>query len=124
MKCKEKRNLFDLFKVFTCNECEYFFSDEEIPVGGNIVNIYYLNHNCLREELDDFYIANNKSLKIFLKDIIYDTYKINNLESINSDLNQKSIYIWLTREENENLKDMKMIYDLLSFENNLHILVF
>ena len=124
MKCKEKRSLFDLFKVFTCNECEYFFPDEEIPVGGNIVNIYYLNHNCLREELDDFYIANNKSLKIFLKDIIYDTYKINNLESINSYLNQKSIYIWLTREENENLKNMKMIYDLLSFENDLHILVF
>lgn len=124
MKCKEKRSLFDLFKVFTCSECEYYFSDEEIHIGGNVVNIYYLNHNCLREELDDFYIANNKSLKIFLKEIIYDIYKINKLESANNDFSQKSLYIWLTRSENENLKSMKMIYDLLSFENDLHILVF
>ena len=48
-------------------------------------------------------------LKIFIKDIIH---------------NKNDIIIWLTREENYLLKDMKMIYDLLSFENNLHIFPF
>jgi len=109
MKCKEKRNLFDLLKVFTCEKCKYFFTDESYLIGGDNINIYYLDHNCLDEKLDDYYIANNMKLKIFIKDIIH---------------NKNDIIIWLTREENYLLKDMKIIYNLLSFENNIHILVF
>lgn len=113
MKCKEKRSLFDLFKVFTCNECTYNVKDEELTIGGNIVNIYYLDHNCLDDKLDDLYIANNKKLKIFLKDLIYCAYN-----------KRDDIIIWINREENKLLENMKIIYNLLTFENDLHILVF
>ena len=99
--------------MFTCNDCTYNVKDEEITIGGNIVNIYYLDHNCLYDKLDDLYIANNKKLKIFLKDLIYCTYN-----------KRDDIIIWINREENKLLEDMKIIYNLLTFENDLHILVF
>ena len=120
IKCKEKRSLFNLFKVYSCEQCKYNYEDETINIGGNIVNLYYLKHNCFFDILDDYYIANNKNLKVFLKDMI----KISNNINQNYINHSNDIVVWIRREDFVRINEMKIIYDLLSFENNLHILVF
>lgn len=115
-KNKEKRNLFNLFEIYDCCGCNKYRIDSSFQVCNNYVNIYYLDNNCFENEDIDELIAFNKKLKIILKDAI-----INKSNKLNDDF----IFIWLLRKEEYLVyKSYELIYDLLEFENNIHILIY
>lgn len=71
MKCTVKRNIFNLFDVFTCHGCKSKKEDEFIFLGRNVIAIYHLYDNCLNLEIDkDLIVSENEKLKLLLKDAI------------------------------------------------------
>jgi len=75
MKCKKKRTVFELFEIFTCENCQFKKEDKQIIIGNNLISIYHLFNNCEAIEIDvDYLIFDCIKLKILLKDaIIYDS---------------------------------------------------
>lgn len=61
----EKRNLFCLFKVYTCVGCNRFKTDEVIIIGNKKILIFPLT-NCSLIEIADEYIFFSKRLKKLL----------------------------------------------------------
>lgn len=61
----EKRNLFHLFKIYTCDKCSKYQNDEIICIGYKQICIFYLT-NCHNSEIDDDYIFFNKKLRKIL----------------------------------------------------------
>lgn len=84
---KEKRTLFDLFKIYTCDNCKYLLEDENIKIGYNNIRIYYLENVCRLEE-EKFYYKNTKRIKLIFKDIM-----------ISKLLSDKNIVLWLDRDD-------------------------
>ena len=71
MKCEVKRNIFNLFNIFTCEACNYKKEDEFIYLGRNVIAIYHLFDGCLNLEIDkDLIVPENQKLKLLLKDAI------------------------------------------------------
>ena len=108
MKCERKRDLFNIFEVFTCDDCEYYCKDEFIFMGETRINIYYLASRCKLIEYDDEYIAFSKKLKMFIKDCILNQYNI--------------LCIWLKRDELELIND-RYIYALYELIDDIHICI-
>ena len=101
--CKQRRTLFNILKVFSCNECKFLDCDEYYVIGDLNLNIYYINNKC---------ILNGKSedplkLKILLKDAI--------------NCNNDNLIVWLDKFDFG--KDESLIYDLLSFDLDVQIIV-
>lgn len=110
-KCNNKRTLFNLFEIFNCNGCAKKLTDETILIGSCTINIYYLNRNCLDFVYNDNDVSQNLYLKVFLRDMIE---------------NPKNIFIWLTIntiEEKKIINNDNFLFDLVSFEENIHIIV-
>jgi len=77
MRCKPKRNIFNLFQVLTCENCPNKRNDEFIYIGRNVIAIYYVFDSCLDLEIDkDLIFPNVEKLKILLKDAILNQDKI------------------------------------------------
>ena len=107
MNCKENRSIFNLFKVFNCENCDSYYKDEEFVVGRRKVNLYYSENKCkfsnfLKED-EGFYF--NPKIGLFLKDAI---------------LNQGDILV-LCLDKNEINNDI--IEHLLEFDLDIHIMI-
>ncbi len=109
MNCKEKRSIFNLFKVHNCNSCDYLRKDEEYYIGNTRVNIYYSNNGC--KEIN---IINNEDLtyynpkiSLFLKDAIVNRNDI--------------IFLWIDDIKEE--EKMDLIEHLLGFDLDIHIMI-
>ena len=116
MKCNNKRTFFNVFNYYDCFGCKRFRKDEELIIEEKKVNIYNMYIGCVDYlNLDDYYkelyIALNKRIKLFLKDII-----INNLYGKNY------IYLWLDEFDLNNDYSMEIIYSLLDFDLDIHII--
>ena len=98
MNCNKtkERNFFNLFKIYTCNNCDNEYSYNYIYIGNNTINIYKLNNECINN------IKKQKMIKLFLKENI-----LNNID------------YFLILEEKEYI----VIFDFLPLllENNLYI---
>lgn len=106
MNCKERRTIYNLFKIFDCQSCNSFIKDEEFVVGRRKVNIYYSINKCKLDDFIDFKesIYFNKKIKMFLKDAI---------------LNQGNILVlWL----DEDIINNDIIELLLEFDLDIHIM--
>lgn len=71
MKCRQKRNVFTLFDVFSCDGCKYRRDDEFIYIGRNVIGIYYLFDTCINLEIDkDLLVCDLDKLKLLFKDVV------------------------------------------------------
>lgn len=96
----EKRNLLNLLKIYSCQNCNKFYYNEELLIGYNIINIYHIN----RCEKDNAEVYNNMKLKKLLYEYC-----------INQD---NSILLW----EDENLFKLEDLDVILKFDLNIHII--
>ena len=62
-----KRNLRNIFKVFSCENCSLIKKDEKILIGNNVIYIYYLG-KC-EYHIDDF-LYNKKLIQILYEFIV------------------------------------------------------
>jgi|SRR5690554_3825354 len=77
MKCKQRRTIFDLFSVYTCQGCKYKREDELIVIGKQTVAIYYISDNCPFAEKDnEYFLSASKKLRLLFKDAIINYEKI------------------------------------------------
>ena len=117
MKCSRKITLFNVFECFDCSGCVKYRHDEELFIEERKVNIYTSYIGCcdylkLNPKINyDLFIATNKRIKLFLKDII-----INNLN------NRDYIYLWLDEFDLNSEYNMDIIYSLLDFGLDIHII--
>ena len=107
--CKKPRTFYNLFDVFSCDNCPLLIKDEEYIVGENKIYIYHLNDGCiLHNDLSKEDLINSKKMRLFLKDAI---------------INQENIIVlWLDSFDVD-----KNDYDFLSlasFEVDIHIITF
>ena len=80
------------------------------------INLYYIHEGCSKTLFsnDKYYnleIALSKKLKLFLKDIII--YNMNGIYPL---------FVWLDNFNINNEYDMNIIYDLLSFDEDIFII--
>lgn len=102
-QCKKLRTFFNLFEIFSCDKCKFLKRDEYYVIGELNFNIYYTNDLCvLNDKSKDL-----KKLKILLKDAIY--------------CNNDNLIVWL--DEFNFDKDENLVYDLLSFDLDVQIIV-
>lgn len=107
MNCKENRSIFNLFKIFNCEDCDSFYKDEEFVIGKRKINLYYSINKCkyvniVKEENNIYF---NSKVKLFLKDAI-----------LNSD---NILILWVNKNEiNDDL-----IEQLLEFDLDIHIMI-
>lgn len=107
MKCFKRRNVFDLLEVYTCDDCPHYRKDEIKMIGEININKYYLGFECLHMK----YTILEQSLNNKLKKILYE-FSLNN---------EDYIIIWLDRTS---IIEEDTIFDLLSFQRDIHILLF
>ena len=71
MSCikEEKRNVFNIFTVYTCNNCEYFIDDELIMIGKCAIRIYPIFQRCIFDSIDEFMHLESKRLAKMLKEV-------------------------------------------------------
>ena len=107
--CQKKRTFFNLFEVFTCENCPCIKEDEEYVVGENKLYIYHLDNGCIMNDgltKDD--LVNSKKMRAFLKDAV---------------INQNDILIlWLDSFDVD--KRDNDFYSLMSFGLDVHIMTF
>lgn len=108
MKCKNKRTIFNLFDVLDCRDCEKHLQDEDFDIGGMGIHVYRIHVGCEEVKMSAVEVAFSKKLKLFLKDAIY--HQKDNL-----------VFLWENEFDIESIGDD--IYDLLSFDEDAHILV-
>lgn len=101
-QCKQIRTLFNLFEIFSCDKCKFLRRDEYYVIGELNLNIYYTNDLCILNKSDE-----TIKLKILLKDAIF--------------CNNDNLIVWL--DEFDFDKDENLVYDLLSFDLNVQIIV-
>ncbi len=104
--CKKKRTLYNLFDVFSCENCPVLIKDEEYVISENKIYIYHLYDGCILNELNEDELVNSKKMKLFLKDAI-----------INKD---KIIILWLDSFDVE--KREIDLMNLASFDMDIHIM--
>ena len=102
MKCikNTKRTFFNLFEIFSCDNCFESIQYDYIYIGNNIINIYSFNNNCINKEKRKEFIG------LFLKETI-----LNNLD----------IYLILSENEYEKIFDYLPL--LLESDSNIYILI-
>lgn len=77
MNCTRRRNIFELFTIYTCERCPYKREDEFIYIGHNLIAIYYLYNNCPTLGVNpDYIIVNSNKLRILMKDAILNNDQI------------------------------------------------
>lgn len=105
---KEKRNIYNIFKEYSCYECKYRTRDEIIKIGYKTIHIYYLS-KC---DINYYKGLDIRRSKILFKDII--------LDSFNKDSN--NIFLWLDNED-----DFSNYFDLFNAliiaDYNIHIII-
>ena len=69
MTCNKnkKRDLNNIFEIFTCSKCFNDYKYDYIYIGNNTINIYELNNECIND------IKQLKMIKLFLKEKILNT---------------------------------------------------
>ena len=90
----EKRNLFCLFKTYTCDGCNRFKGDEEIYIGNQKILIFTLTNCSLIEVNDDFILFSQKLKKLLLSFCLYQ---------------KNTILLWL--DEMKIMEDYELIFD-------------
>ena len=107
--CKKERTFFNLFEVYTCNDCPLLRKDEEYIVGEKMMYIYHLDDGCiLNKSLSKDDLINSKKMRVFLKDAI---------------LNQDSyLILWLDLFDPN--KNEELFLNLMSFDQDVHIITF
>ena len=104
--CNIKRDMFNMFVVKSCNNCQGVLTDEKIVSGDIVIYIYYLNRYCEEVMYTEKEIANSLILKKFLT------------ESYKND----ELVLWINIKERSKID---RIIELMScFEVNVHILVY
>lgn len=105
--CKKSRTFFDLFKIYSCDECKLLFEDDYYNIGETNVNIYYIERCILsnNEYIDN--VMESTKLKLLLKDAILN--------------NDNNIIVWL--DKFDIIKDESLLFDLLEFELDVQIIV-
>lgn len=117
MKCYNNRTLFNVFDYYDCSKCTRFLKDEELFIEERKVYLYHSYKGCidylqLNPRINyDLYIAKNKRIKLFLKDMV-----INQLN------NKDCIYLWLEDFDFNNEYNMEIIYSLLGFGLDIQII--
>lgn len=116
MKCFKDKTIFNLFEYSSCEGCACFIEDKIITIGEVRINLYYIHEGCnqLLFKNDYYYhleIFLSKKLKLFLKDIIINKIKNNNL-----------FFLWLDNFDLNNEFNMNILYDLLEFEEDIYII--
>lgn len=77
MKCIIKRNIFEMFTVYTCDRCPYKKEDEFIYIGHNLIAVYYFYDNCPTLAINpNCIITNSNKLRILMKDAIINNDQI------------------------------------------------
>lgn len=104
--CEEKRTLFNLLNIYDCHQCEKYRKEESYKIGEVSFNIYYIKKGCSKIIYQDIDLLFSKRLKLFLKDAIIYQNKI--------------VVVWL--DEFDINKDTYILYDLLSFEEDVHLI--
>lgn len=102
MECfkNKKRNLFYLFEIYSCENCNNEIDYKYIYIGNNIINIYYLNNECVND------VKKQKMIKLFFKECI---------------INLDDIFVVLNKEEYYKYFDLLPL--LIEFNNDLYVLV-
>lgn len=100
-----KRDLFCLFKVFSCNGCNNYQEDLEFDIGVKHLWVFYLNNCLLNNCEDDFFLFNKKLRSLLL------SYYV-----IQSDV----MLLWL--EDIKKLEDYEALLDML-MDMDYHILI-
>lgn len=59
---KEKRSFYNLFKIFSCSNCNNEIKYEYIYIGNNTINLYFLNNECINN------IKKQNMIRFFLID--------------------------------------------------------
>ncbi|HHZ18102.1 MAG TPA: hypothetical protein GX390_02320 [Acholeplasmataceae bacterium] len=70
MKCNKKRTVFDLFNVYTCDDCPRRREDELIVIGRQAIAVYYLGDDCPHLDKDDYALSASAKLRLLLKDAV------------------------------------------------------
>lgn len=65
------RTLFNLFEIFTCDNCNEVYDYDYILIGRQVINIYKRNSKCSND------IYSFKYLKLLLKEFIYNKDDVN-----------------------------------------------
>ena len=107
--CIKKRTFYNLFDVFSCDNCPVLRKDEEYIVGENKIYIYHLNDGCIiKKDLSKDDLVNSKKMRLFLKDAI---------------INQGNIMVlWL---DSFDVKKNELDFlSLASFDMDIHIITF
>lgn len=101
MKCikQQPRSFFDLFKVYTCDDCRSYVNYTYVYIGNQTINIYEFIAECFNQS------KQNDFCKLFLKDIC---------------LHEEDVYMILDRKE---LNLAFAILPCFLASNDLYILV-
>ena len=71
LNCKKNRDIYSLFNVFNCSECDKINEDYDILIGNNKISVYYIINRCII--LNDEIIINDIiDLDVKLKRLLYD----------------------------------------------------
>lgn len=97
---KKDRSIFNLFEIFTCNNCNNDVIYDYIYIGNNTINVYSVNNECINS------IKKQKPIKLFMKECI---------------LNEDDIFIILDKKEYLRYFD---ILPLLMNNSNLFVFLF
>ena len=96
---RKQRNLFNMFEIYSCNNCINEIIYNYIYIGNNIINVYILNNECIN------YLKKQKMIKLFIKECL---------------VNINDLFIII--DKNEYLKYFDY-FPLFIEDNNLFILV-
>ncbi len=104
---KEKRDIFNLAKMYNCENCNNFKKDYIVIIGNNPIFIYYLFNGCKNDEIANWRFLVNFKLQRLLYDYIHKQ--------------RKTILLWL--EEDEGLDKYASSFDcLLEMACEIHVI--
>ena len=103
---EEKRSIFSLFKIYSCQKCNYHQIDESFVIGTTVINIYCINQ-CYKSQINNDFVISSYKLKLLLRDFcIY-----------------RNDYILLWIDYIEPLEKYELCFELLFKMNmNIHII--
>lgn len=113
MICKKykRRDILNLFKEYSCNNCSMFLSDEVIIIGKNSLKIFYLINECSFNKHD--YIDSSKRVNIIFKDIYIDN---------NYYPRSNNIFLWLDKYDDFHNYYLELKF-FLNNNYNLYIII-
>ncbi|MBQ6817413.1 MAG: hypothetical protein IJO27_03185 [Bacilli bacterium] len=103
--CQSRRTFFDLFKLYSCENCKLLVEEEYYNIGDINVNIYYIERCILNKDNNE--VIESKKLNLFLKDAIFHSYN--------------NVIVWLEKFDYQ--EDEELLFDLLSFDLDIQIIV-